>query len=548
MTSLNGGFARGLLVILLVGPLAGCEHDVPTEPAPLNTQLRIEAISPTELQGTVGDRVTPVPTVIVTNGVGGKPVAGAKVAFISVYRSQSGDADSLANHIILTDSRGYANAGSWKLGTVAGMHDVEARLVDEHYFRSDSGRVVAFAADARAAAAATLSIGAFSSDTVGLPGDELAAPEFVVEDRFGNSVSGVTIKFSVLSGGGSVAKSKDETSRFGSASPGTWKLGSQPGLNSIVASVPGLVSVTHSARALEVGACEWYDLVPQSVRLLSSGALALCEDGTFEMVTVESSDAFPSEFGARQIGKYTLAGTAIVLTFPAGTVESGTLVDDALFFVHNNPNWVNYPLEVWRFFKRGASNGPRGVPFLVSGALTPKHQSVRVVQGGKPITDAEVTVNGVTIPHCCGDLYAGDLPEVVSPGVMLNLTVSVAGRIFVASGVVATAPIITAPISGSSAAVTDYVRVAWSSPTDPTIFDVCVNCLENALEGEITWVPGTSREFMIRPGALLDWGGGAVIAVYAKTRHFLNPAASPDFVSDVQFIARSRDVIIKMKP
>src|SRR5688500_5595804 len=50
---------------------------------------------------------------------------------------------------------------------------------------------------------------------------------------------------------------------------------------------------------------------------------------------------------------------------------------------------------------------------LVSGVMTPQYQSVRVSRGGVPVTDADVTVNGFPIRHCCGDLYSGSLPGAV---------------------------------------------------------------------------------------------------------------------------------------
>jgi hypothetical protein len=392
MMSINGGFARTQLAILLVVTLPACMRDLATEPDTSTALLRIEAVSPTELKGTVGETVNPVPTVVVRNETG-RLVSGAKVAFIPTQWSDSSAADSLTNRIVITDSNGIASAGDWKLGTVAGSHGLEARLVDEHYFRSDSGRAIAFHAEAEAAAAAALSIGSSIGDTVGLPGDELYTPVFRVIDRFRNNVAGVTITFSVIGGGGSLSKTRVETSRFGDAAPGRWTLGPKPGQNSMVASSPGLDSVTYTARALDVGAVTWYDLVPRSVRLLSSGALALCEDGTFEMVTVETSDAFPGEWPSRQHGTYTLTGTVIVLTFPTGVAEQGTLVDHRLSFVHKNPNWVNYPLENWIFVKRGESTAATGVPPSISGVMTPQYQVVRIAQGGAAVLDAEVRVN-----------------------------------------------------------------------------------------------------------------------------------------------------------
>lgn len=347
MMIFRGGFRRRQLAILLAVAVAACKRDSATEPvSPDSGTLRISAASPTQLEGTVGEPVNLVPTVIVRSETG-RAVPGIQVLFIPSYTSQSVVRDSVTNRIVTTDSHGVASAGNWTLGTTSGLHDLEARIF-AYRWSTDPDRVVAFHADAKAAAPAVLSKELFVPDTVGVPGDQLSPPMIRVTDRFGNGVGGVAITFSVASGGGSLAKTYDETSRFGSASPGKWTLGLDPGVNSVVASAPGLNSVTFSARALDVGAVVWYDLVPQSVNLVISASIALCEDGTFELVTVD--DLYPGEWLERLRGKYTLAGTVVVLTFSTGVTEQGTLVDHSLSLMHVRSNWA--PLEEWRFVKR----------------------------------------------------------------------------------------------------------------------------------------------------------------------------------------------------
>jgi hypothetical protein len=346
-TIFRGGFARRQLVILLAVAVAACKRDSVTAPASADGgPLLIEAVSATQLEGTVGEPVDLVPAVVVRSETG-KPLPGIQVLFIPSYTSESLVRDSVTNRIVSTDSRGVASAGKWILGTTSGLHDLEARILDAYRWSTDPDRVVVFHAEAKAAAPAALSRELFFPDTVGVPGDQLSPPMIRVTDRFGNGVGGVAITFSVTSGG-SVVKTHDETSRFGSASPGTWTLG-VPGVNSVVASGPGLNSVTFSSRVLDVGAVTWYDLVPQSVNLIVSASIALCEDGTFELVTVDNSFG---ELLERQRGKYTLAGTVVVLTFATGVSEQGRLVDHSLSLMHVRSNWVNAPLEEWRFVKR----------------------------------------------------------------------------------------------------------------------------------------------------------------------------------------------------
>jgi hypothetical protein len=188
-----------------------------------------------------------------------------------------------------------------------------------------------------------------------------------------------------------------------------------------------------------------------------------------------------------------------------------------------------------------------GGSLLISGVMTPQHQGVRLVQGGTPVTDAEVTVNGIRIPHCCGDLYSGDLPEAVPAGATLNLKVVGAGVTFEAQGDVIAPPTITAPVAGSTFAWTDAISLAWSTPADPDRFEVCLNCWPNSNDGEIYPALGSARQFNIAPRSLVDYGEGTVVAVYAFKKKFLKLASTGKINLDVLFVARSRDALIKIK-
>lgn len=188
-------------------------------------------------------------------------------------------------------------------------------------------------------------------------------------------------------------------------------------------------------------------------------------------------------------------------------------------------------------------------PLRIWGVMTPQNQSIRVSRAGAPITDASVTVNGIPIPHFRGELYSGGLPASIPDGGTLTLKV-VADRVnFEASGEVIWTPVITSPAAGTSVAFTDSVSLQWSMPTDPDYFDVCLNCLENSLDGEVRPVPGSAREFNISPRAvgLVDYGTGAVVAVYAYKKDFLKYEGSPEVTSDVLFVGRSRDLLFTIK-
>jgi hypothetical protein len=186
-------------------------------------------------------------------------------------------------------------------------------------------------------------------------------------------------------------------------------------------------------------------------------------------------------------------------------------------------------------------------PLLVSGGMSPEHQAILVSRAGAAVTDAEVTVNGFPIPHCCGNLYSGNLPKAVRAGDTLYLKVTAGDVTFEGFGEVMATPVITSPTAGSTFASTDSITMAWSTPTDPDRFQVCLNCRENALEAAIYHASGSAREYTIEPGILVDYGAGAVVAVYAFKSNFLKAESSPAVSSDVGFVARSRDVVITLK-
>lgn len=71
----------------------------------------------------------------------------------------------------------------------------------------------------------------------------LATASVVVLDRNGVGVRGVEVTFEVTSGGGSIAVRTVVTGPDGIATVGSWTLGTSPGANTLVASVPGLGSV-----------------------------------------------------------------------------------------------------------------------------------------------------------------------------------------------------------------------------------------------------------------------------------------------------------------
>src|SRR5262245_38452525 len=75
------------------------------------------------------------------------------------------------------------------------------------------------------------------------------APAVVVKDAKGTPVSGVTVTFTVTSGGGFVQNPSAVTDAQGRASSGSWTLGNSVGTNAVTAKATGLPSVFFIASA-----------------------------------------------------------------------------------------------------------------------------------------------------------------------------------------------------------------------------------------------------------------------------------------------------------
>ena len=170
---------------------AGCGGSLePANPA-ASTVIRLEAVTPTSVTGTVGRGVT-APAVRVTNQAG-IPMPGVKVAF-----SVTGG-DSVANALAVTDNAGTASAGVWTLGEIAGAHVATAATA--------GAASVVFTATAMPGPAAKISLSGGDGQS-GFAGSELLVTlRVLVTDAFGNRVGFARVYFAVVSGGGAVSDS-----------------------------------------------------------------------------------------------------------------------------------------------------------------------------------------------------------------------------------------------------------------------------------------------------------------------------------------------------
>lgn len=163
------------------------------------------------------------------------PVAGATVIFVPA--AGSGTVEPVSGESG-TDGRFSA---SWALGTGSGTQTVSAAVASLH--------AATFTATATSGPPAAMT--KVSGDNQSAPVSTAVAipPRVKVVDTFGNAVSGASVMFAVASGGGSLTGATVGTAEDGTASVGSWTLGSSAGPNTLTAAVDGLTSVTFTATA-----------------------------------------------------------------------------------------------------------------------------------------------------------------------------------------------------------------------------------------------------------------------------------------------------------
>jgi 5-hydroxyisourate hydrolase-like protein (transthyretin family) len=186
--------------------------------------------------GAAGSAVAVAPSVIIKDA-NGNPVAGVSVTF-----SVASGGGSVAGATVATNSAGIASVGSWTLGPAVGVNTLTAT--------SGSLAAVTFTATANAGAPASLAKNSGDTQTA-IAGSAVAtAPSVIVKDATGNPAAGVTVTFTVASGGGSVTGATASTNSAGIATVGSWTLGLTAGANSLTASAAGLGAVTFTATSI----------------------------------------------------------------------------------------------------------------------------------------------------------------------------------------------------------------------------------------------------------------------------------------------------------
>lgn len=221
---------RGTALVLLAATAAACDGGGTGSRPP----SAVTPTTPATMTATVGSPVGTPPTVRVVDDRG-QGVRNVEVTFaVTSGGGRAGVASAT------TDGDGLASAVSWTLGNAAGTNTLTATVA--------ALPPATFTATGTAGAPA--SVTRISGDQqTGTVGAALGQPLVVrVTDAHGNPAPGVTVSFTVTSGGGSVGAASAATDAQGMAST-TQVLGRQVGAHVVTASAPGLPPVGFTAIA-----------------------------------------------------------------------------------------------------------------------------------------------------------------------------------------------------------------------------------------------------------------------------------------------------------
>ena len=142
------------------------------------------------------------------------------------------------------------------------------------------------------------------------------APTVVVRDASGNAVAGVSVAFTVMAGGGSVAPEAIITAGDGTASA-AWTLGTQVGGNALRATAAALPGVSVEFQAVAVPG----PVDPSTSKLTAAPTTVMT--GATSVVTVTARDAFGNPVSGAEV-ELSATGTSNTIVQPPKTGDDGS--------------------------------------------------------------------------------------------------------------------------------------------------------------------------------------------------------------------------------
>lgn len=201
------------------------------------TPAAVVAVTPVDQSANAGTAVAALP-VVEARDPSGRPMDGVAIDFII-----TAGAGQISGATAVTDAAGRAHPSAWILGQTPGQNLLEARtpgLASPATFRADGIAAVPVAM--------TPVVGngqqGFTGNITG------QRPTVRVTDALGKPVSGKSVTFELLSGGGRIASTAAATDPRGEASLGGWRLGAATGINQVRAVTAGLAPAVFSATAV----------------------------------------------------------------------------------------------------------------------------------------------------------------------------------------------------------------------------------------------------------------------------------------------------------
>jgi len=210
-------------------------------------------------------------------------------------------------------------------------------------------------------------------------------------------------------------------------------------------------------------------------------------------------------------------GSARMLTIPKGALPPGADVSVAVFAYDDgtmegdyapfgeDPG-MNVRAESGQLAVVTGASGPPGPTLEVRGQdMGEANACVVVTRGGQAVDDAQVAVNGVVLPLMPTRTggYAGSFARVFA-GDPIVLEVTRGALRVTGVGALPAVPFLTAPTNGAGVPAGQQILVRWTSPTDPSYFEVVADwsCGPSCGTGTEFTAAGTARELAIPPGAL----------------------------------------------
>ncbi|MDX2207057.1 MAG: leishmanolysin-related zinc metalloendopeptidase [Gemmatimonadales bacterium] len=216
--------------------LAACGSSDPG--VQLGPPTQIQVLAGANQQGTVGAPVAIAPVVRVVDG-NGRPASGISVRF-DVFSGGG----SVVGESVVTNGEGTATLGQWLLGQTPGTQQLRVQAIE---FPLQT----IISATAAAGPPATIQPVGSSSGLTAIAGElVLPAPTVLVRDGFGNQIGAGNVSFEVILGGGSVTGAQQLTDAQGRATVGSWRTGTTPGLNRLLARTSNGLTTTFNANSV----------------------------------------------------------------------------------------------------------------------------------------------------------------------------------------------------------------------------------------------------------------------------------------------------------